>query len=353
MPEINEINLASHRMLVVVPPDNRVPPEDIQRFYCSVAEKNYLLVLSGNDMHLASRVDETLRERYAVERILKSLHPGDTLCSQAEEALESVEQSFIQALQGTYNRLFYPSEDGLRAATIENGLKFGRNGEGSVEQQIETLLASMRCDNKLALNALEDPTHYFTMAEADLWPENGRRTPWRDVIMRTKHNPDWPWMPGPRGLEQLKVQAIAQGRWREGSDGSLEKGPFPREKTAVSVLSQTVDLYTGAAILALSPRNAGAEPQVHYSTSPTVCEIDPVVEDLDAFRTDEPTLYFLALDTSGAHAAGEPTRWVAKLKVRYQVQDRPDHREVALTVSAAGADPLQRRWDQSARGPDL
>src|SRR5699024_8173628 len=135
-----------------------------------------------------SRVDETLRERYAVESIVKSLRPGDTLRPQAEEALESAEESFIQALQGTYNRLFYPSEDGLQAATIENGLKFGQNGEGSVEQQIETLLASMRCDNKLALNALEDPTHYFAMAEADLWPASGRRTPWRDVIMRAKHN---------------------------------------------------------------------------------------------------------------------------------------------------------------------
>ncbi|MDN5850512.1 MAG: DUF499 domain-containing protein, partial [Nitrococcus sp.] len=158
MPEINEINLAGHRVLVVVPPDNRVPPEDIQRFYACVAEKNHLLVLSGNDTHMASRVDETLRERYAVESIVKSLRPGDTLRAQAEEALESVEQSFVQALQGTYNRLFYPSEAGLRAATIENGLKFGQNGEGSVEQQIETLLASMRCDNKLALNALEDFT---------------------------------------------------------------------------------------------------------------------------------------------------------------------------------------------------
>lgn len=330
MPEVSEINLASHRVLVVVPPDNRVPPEDIQRFYASVTEKNHLLVLSGNDTHLASRVDETLRERYAVASILKSLRPGDTLRTQAEEALESAEQSFVQALQGAYNRLFYPSEDGLRNATIENGLKFG---QGSVEPQIETLLASMRCDNKLALNALEDPIHYFAMAEADLWPASGRRTPWRDVLMRAKHNPAWPWMPGARGLEQLKAQAIAQGRWREGNDGSIEKGPFPQEKTAVSVLSQSDDLYTGAAILALSPRHAGAEPRVHYSTNPAVCEADPVVEDLEAFRTGEPTLYFLAVDSSGAHATGEPTRWVAKLKVRYQVRDRPDQREVELAVS--------------------
>jgi predicted AAA+ superfamily ATPase len=51
MPEINEIRLNSHRILVVVPPDNSVLPEDIHRFYRSVSEKNNLLVLSGNDSY--------------------------------------------------------------------------------------------------------------------------------------------------------------------------------------------------------------------------------------------------------------------------------------------------------------
>jgi hypothetical protein len=60
------------------------------------------------------------------------------------------------------------------------------------------------------------------------------------------------------------------------------------------------------------------------------------VTDLDAFRTSAPTLYFLAVDSTGEHASGEPTRWVAKLKVRYQVGDRPDHRLVELQVFPPG-----------------
>lgn len=333
MPEIDEIRLSTHRILVVVPPDNSVPPEDIHRFYQSVSEKNNLLVLSGNDTHMASRVEEALRELYAIENIVKGINASDTLYAQAQDAKEEAEGAFLQALQGTYNRLFYPSEDGLQQATIENGLKFGQTSEDGVETQIETMLASMRCDNKLALDAEADPLPYFAMAEEELWPQTDRRTPWRDVLMRAKSNPAWPWLPGIKGLDQLKVKALSQGRWREGNDGWIEKGPFPKEKTAVNIVSQIQDPQTGETVFTLTPLHAGPSPRVHYSTSTAVNENDPVVDDLDAFRTREPTLYFLAVDTTGKHETGDPQRWVAKLKIRHQVHDRPDYREVELAVT--------------------
>ena len=117
---------------------------------------------------MASRVEEALRELYAIENIAKGLNTSDPLYVQAQDAREEAEGSFIQALQGTYNRLFYPSEEGLQPATIENGLKFGQTSEDSVESQIETMLSSMRCDEKLAVDADENPIKYFSMAEEDL-----------------------------------------------------------------------------------------------------------------------------------------------------------------------------------------
>lgn len=347
MPEIDEIRLSGSRVLVVVPPDNRVPPEDIQRFYRSVTDKNHLLVLSGNDTHMASRVEEALRELYAIEHIAKSLNSSDPLYLQAQEAIEEAEGSLIQALQGTYNRLFYPGIEGLQAATIENGLKFGQSAGNSIESQLEALLASTRCDNKLALDAERDPLPYLAMAEEDLWPSNDRRTPWRDVLSRAKSNPTWPWLPGSKGLDWLKSQGIAQGRWREGSDGWIEKGPFPKEKTSVNILNQSEDVQTGEILLTLVPRHAGSHPRVHVAPTPAVSEVDPVVEDLDVFRTQAPTLYFLAIDTSGSHATGEPTRWVAKLKVRYQVHDLPDERKVELAVTP----PAEIRYSLDGSNP--
>lgn len=37
-------------------------------------------------------------------------------------------------------------------------------------------------------------------------------------------------MPGAGGMETLKTEALKQGRWRQGTDGYIEKGPFPAEK---------------------------------------------------------------------------------------------------------------------------
>jgi hypothetical protein len=345
MPEINQIKLSAHRVLVVVPPDNSVPPEEIQRFYRSVTEKNNLLVLSGNDTHMASRVEESLRELYAIGRIAKNIQPEDALHQQAQDAQKEAEVAFLQALQGAYNRLFYPSAEGLRPATIENGLKFGQTHEDSVESQIEKLLESMRCDHKLASDAEKDPLAYFAMAEEDLWPQNDRRTPWRDVLIRAKSNPAWPWLPGIKGLDQLKVQALNQGRWREGNDGYIEKGPFPKEKTEVNIVEQREDPNTGETIISLNPKYAGSAPKVYYSLTPEVNESSPVVEDLESFRTKEPTLYFLAQDPSGKYAAGEPKRWVAKLKVRHQVDGHVDHRTVSLTVTPSEKSKIQYTID--------
>jgi Protein of unknown function (DUF499)/Chitobiase/beta-hexosaminidase C-terminal domain len=335
MPKVDEIKLTTHRVLVVVPPDNSVPPEEIQRFYQSVPEKNNLLILSGNDTHMASRVEEALRELYAITNIAKNIRSSDSLFAQAQDAKEEAEGAFLQALQGAYNRLFYPAEDGLQPATIENGLKFGHASEDSVESQIEKMLESPRCDHKLAADADKDALPYLAMAEEELWPQNDRRTPWRDVLMRAKSNPVWPWLPGVKGLEQLKAQAISQGRWREGHDGYIEKGPFPKEKTEVNFVDQREDRATGETIFTLNPKNAGPSPKVHYGNTPHVSEADPIVTDLESFRTKEATVYFLAIDTTGNYAPGEPKPWVAKLKVRHEVHDHADHRTVEIAVTPA------------------
>ncbi|MDZ7664014.1 MAG: FN3 associated domain-containing protein [Desulfotignum sp.] len=86
-------------------------------------------------------------------------------------------------------------------------------------------------------------------------------------------------------------------------------------------------------ILSLNPKNAGPAPKVHYSTTPDVSESDAVADDLEAFRTNLPTLYFLTIDTTGEHETGDPTRWVARIKLRHQVHDYADHRELELQAT--------------------
>ncbi|HFW6795025.1 TPA: chitobiase/beta-hexosaminidase C-terminal domain-containing protein, partial [Escherichia coli] len=117
---------------------------------------------------------------------------------------------------------------------------------------------------------------------------------------------------------------------RLGEDGYIEKGPFPKEKTSVNVSLLGTNPDTGESLISLTPRNAGESPVIYYSTSATVSIADPHVDDLENFATTEGTLYFLVVDPTGKYENGLPTRWVADLKVRHQIEPSADQRKVTL-----------------------
>ena len=336
MPRLDDVRLAGSRVLLVVQPDGRTPPETIRNFFEFQQEKNNVLILSGNDSHLANEVDARLRELYAVEKIHAKLKPGDTLYEEARDKLEELSERFTKAVSGAYNRLFFPGGDGeLVMATIDNGLSFG-DGEHSAEAQIEKLLASGRCDNKLALDMPDELPAYWAMAETYLWPAKDRRVPWRDLVMRAKTDPTWPWMPGARGLDLLRDEALKQGRWRQSPEGHIEKGPFPAEKTSVNVTPLGTNRDTGETSLSLTPRNAGDSPCVYVGKTAAVSDQDHQIQDLEDYRTSEATLYFLAVDSAGKYQIGEPTRWTADLTIRHEVHKVADTRKVELRCTPAG-----------------
>jgi len=343
LPQLDEMQLGGPRVLIVIKPDGKVPPSELQDFFDYQQEKNNLLVLTGQDSHLAEAVEDRLRELYAIEQIHKLLKPGDTLYEEARDRLEEAEDRFDKALSAAYNRVYFPSvdeQDGrefLAPVTIDNSLKLGE-GDQSAEVQIEALLASPRANYKLILDLTESFNEYFAMAEETLWPsgKDNRRTPWKDVAGRAKSNPAWPWMPGAGGMDTLKAEALKQGRWRLGEDGYIEKGPFPKEKTTVNVTLLGTNPETGESILSLTPRHAGESPIVYFDTSKNqVSETEPKVEDVDNFTTRDGTLYFWVKDPTGQYESGPPVRWLADLKIRHQLDPAGAERRVTLQCTPA------------------
>ena len=342
IPRMDELKLGGPRVMIVIKPDGRVPPSELNNFFEFQQEKNNLLVLTGQDSIMADAVEDRLRELYAIEQIGKRLKHGDTLFEEARDRLEEAEGRFTKALSAAYNTILFPGIDEIDGSekllkvTIDNGLKVGE-GDQSAEAQIERLMADPRANYKLALDLKEDFSQYFAMAEAELWPsgEGNRRTPWKDVVNRSKCNPGWPWMPGSSGMDTLKTEALKQGRWRLGEDGYVEKGPFPKEKTSVNVSLLSTNTETGESQLSLTPRNAGDSPVIHYSPKPDVSETDPKVEDTDNFNTVEATLYFIVVDSTGKYETGTTTRWVADLKIRHQIEPIADKRKITLQCTPA------------------
>jgi hypothetical protein len=163
MPRLDDLRLSGSRVLLVVQPDGRTPPEAIRNFFEFQQEKNNILILSGNDSHLANEVEARLRQLYAVEKIHTKLKPGDTLYEEARDKLEELSERFTKAVSGAYNRLFFPGGDGeLVMATIDNGLSFGE-GDHSAEAQIEKLLASVTGNSAASFRA-----HWMTAQNAVL-----------------------------------------------------------------------------------------------------------------------------------------------------------------------------------------
>lgn len=85
--------------------------------------------------------------------------------------------------------------------------------------------------------------------------------------------------------------------------------------------------------MSLTPRHAGESPIVYWSIKSDVSDKDHKIEDLDNFSSTEGTLYFWVKDTTGQHESAAPTRWLADLKIRHQVEPDADKRRVVLAAT--------------------
>lgn len=332
LPEINDIDIKSQRTLIVVNPDSNVPPREIKDYYESITEKNNFLLISGNDSLMADKVENNMRQLWAINKIEnESTNTGNAAFqNEVQEKKNDIKSQLHQAIAGTYNCLFYPTKKELK--TYKTTFRIGEDAQ-SVEQQIEEILSKMETGKKYAHDLEENPEKYMTMAEQRLWPTDNRKARWQDIKLKARTSPGWPWLPKAGGMDRLRDIALEQHRWRKSAEeGYIEKGPFPTEKTSVDIQEAHRNDETGEANLHIIPKNAGQNPTVHYSKDTPVTQEDPVVESFDNFTTLKPHLYFLAIDPTGEHETGEPFLWKNTLTIRHQPRDEKDGREVELKV---------------------
>jgi hypothetical protein len=341
LPQIDEIRLNGPRVCLVFSPDSTFPSEDAQRFWASVTEKNNFCIVTGDGSNLGSLEDQT-RRIWAIEKVKQETEGAKSPhYAELEEQAEQAEQDFNSAVSGLFNRVYYPTKNGL--AMTKLAMTFTGN-QFEAEDQIERALAATGA-YKLYTSLERDKDVLMARAEEMLWPGADRRAPWRDIVMRAMTNPRWPWLP-PKGLEKLRDIAVGQGRWRWSEDGYIEKGPFPPPKTAVTVSERNYDDRTGKATIEVHIRNAGRHGRVHFSPEATVSQSSPTIPDT-VFETTEARLYFLAVDPEGEHETGEITTWSNKLTLTHERQELPGKRIVKLAVVPQGT----IRWNINGTNP--
>ena len=68
LPKIEDIKTSGGRVLLVLSPDKRIPPEEAKRLFNSVTEKNNFCVVTGDGTDLA-KLEDKVRRIWAVAKV--------------------------------------------------------------------------------------------------------------------------------------------------------------------------------------------------------------------------------------------------------------------------------------------
>jgi hypothetical protein len=348
LPKVEDIKTGSGRLLLVLSPDKKVPPEDAKRLFEAVPEKNNFCILTGDGSDLA-KLEDKVRRIWAVAKVFAE-DGGEKSPNAAElnEETEQAEFDFNSTLTTLFNRLLYPGRDAksgeatLLAVALKMTPTKAKDGKSNTidgETAVEEALASVGASKLYRLITDENWDTLRSRAEAMLWIGGDRRARWKDIQEQAICNVRWPWLPS-KGLDELLKRALNTGVWRDNGDGYIEKGPFPAAKTSVKAVTRAYDDATGKATIDLTAANAGDKARIHYASTEDVSASSPTVEEF-TFETDATVLWFVAVDPEGKHETGAPERWTNTLTITHDPKEVMGKRTVALTVKPRG----EIRWN--------
>ena len=342
LPKVSEIKTNGVRVLLVLSPDRRMPPDEAKKLFDAVVEKNNFCVVTGDGSDLA-KLEDRVRRIWAVAKVREE-DGGDKGPNAPElnEEVEHAEFEFNSTLTALFNRVYYPGKHPKDGETLlqvplkmtptkaKDGKPDAVDGEAAIEDALAATGAS-----KLYKEIKDDNWDTFrTRAETMLWIGTDRRARWKDVEDRAISTVRWPWLP-PKGLEDIRKRAISRGDWRDNNDGYVEKGPFPPAKTSVKAVTKNRE-DNGKATIEVTALNAGPKPRIHVAPTSDVSEASPTVADV-VFESDSTVLWFLAVDPEGKCTTGDPEKWTNTLTLTHQPKEVMGKRTVTLDVKPRGS----------------
>ena len=353
LPKLNEViaEVKRNRVLLIIDPATKMPPEQLSAFFAELPEKNNLLVLTGDKTQMAS-IEQAARKSYAT---LKAEVKIPKSHAQYEEFLSKKESSahdFYSTILGVFDKLIYPAQVGekppeLKIKPLDTRRDNSKPFDG--EEQIEKTLTAH--PKKLFLDVEADFDTLRDFAETNLWNDGSATIDWATAVAREKQRAKMPWMP-PRGLDMLKVIAVQRGVWEDLGNGHVSHTPA-KKKTSVQVVADNTPNDDGEVVLRINALNAGHSGRIHYAEDGVVGTSSPVLKD-DTLRSKAYRIQFLAVDPNGQYDTGEVTSWTNKLTIRANFDAAT--RQVELRVAPAATlkytlDGSEARNGQDYTGP--
>lgn len=336
LPKLEEVadRVRKGRVLLVVSPDSKIPPEEVQRFFDGLSQKNNLCVLTGDKTAMGS-VEKAARQHFAAQKADGRIPKGHAQRDDLERKQQGYEQDFNSTILNLFDKVLFPIQRAGRPAQLASkALDMTRdatkpfNGEEQIEKTLTSNPLKLYLDVAKEFDAIRDK------AQDLLWPENQDDARWSDVTDRYAEQAGMPWLP-PKGLDTLKSVACNRGLWEDLGNGYVTKNP-KKKHTSAQVIAETEPDDEGKVRLRVNPQNAGPAPRIHYAEDSLVSESSPQLKD-QAYTTAALRVNFLVVDPSGQYETGDPVTWANKLVLRNRLTEKDRRRNIELLVAPKGA----------------
>jgi len=335
LPRLEEVaeRVRKGRVLLIVSPDSKIPPEEVQKFFDGLSQKNNLCVLTGDKTAMGS-VEKAARHLFAAQKADGRIPKGHPQREDLEKKQQTYEQDFNSTILTLFDKVLFPIHRAGRDPQLANKpLDMTRDATKPFngEEQIEKTLTSNPI--KLYLDVEKDFDPIRDKAQDLLWPENQDEARWSDVADRYAEQAGVPWLP-PKGLDVLRSVACNRGLWEDLGNGYVTKKP-KKKKTSVQVIPESDPDDNGQVRLRVNPQNAGPAPRIYYAEDCPVSELSPLLKD-NVLITQALRVNFLVKDPSGQYQTGDPATWSNKLVLRNELSEKGSKRSVLLFVAPRG-----------------
>ena len=322
-----------HRVLVIVSPDSKIPPEEVQRFFDGLSQKNNLCVLTGDKTTMGS-VEKAARQVYAAQKADGRIPKGHPQRDELERKQQAYEQDFNSTVLNLFDKVLFPIQRAGRPAQLAakpldmtRDAKLPFDGEAQMEKTLTSNPLKLYLDVERDFDPIRDKAQDF------LWPENQDETRWSDAADRYTEQAAMPWLP-PKGLDVLKSIACNRGLWEDLGNGYVTRKP-KKKRTAVQVIADSEPDDEGKVRLRVNPQNAGPAPRIHFAEDGPVTDKSPQLKD-QFLVTKALRVNFLVVDPSGQYETGDVVSWSNKLVLRNRLDETGGKRTGELMVAPTG-----------------
>jgi hypothetical protein len=334
LPRLEEVveKVRKGRLLLVVSPDSKIPPDQLKKFFDGLTQKNNLCVLTGDNTAMGS-LEKAARNMFAAYKAQARIPETHAQRGDLVRRQRGYEQAFNGTVLRLFNKVLIPiqrahQEPRLAPKPLDktrDALK-PFNGEQQIEQTLTPDPVKLFLDIEANFDTIRDK------AQDLLWPANQTETRWSDALDRYAEQAGMYWLP-PGGLETLRSIATTRGVWEDLGNGYVSRQPKPKLTSAQIVPEWTRE--DGTVQLRINAVNGGPAPRIHYSQDSAVSESSPVLKE-STLTTKALRVAVLVRDISGQHQMGDPVVWTNKLQLRNQLTETHGKRTMELFVAPRG-----------------